>query len=174
MGKPKTATGTDPMGQHARIYKSIIKSRAWIALSYSARALYVQLRCNLNSHNNGQLTCTLAEFKHAGFRSSSTLRAGLRDLEAVGLIEKTAQGGLTRGGKSPCRYRFTDQLTIECTKHEIAAKRATKDWERFEALSDAKAAIRAAAAACKRGHGSVREIDSKLRSSNRSASKNVH
>jgi hypothetical protein len=174
MGKLKAVARNDPMGQHARVYTSITDSPAWLALSYSARALYVQLRCNLNSHNNGQLTCTLAAFKHEGFSSSSTLRSGLRDLEAVGLIEKTVQGGLTYGAKIPCRYRFTDQPTIASPKYGVAAKPATKEWLRFKNHSAAKAAIRAAAAACKRGHGSVREIDSKLRSSNRSASKNVH
>ena len=47
----------DEMGAHARLYEKIVHSPAWLALGFSSRALYVQLRVKLkqiSAYNEGR------------------------------------------------------------------------------------------------------------------------
>jgi hypothetical protein len=113
-----------------------------LALGFSSRALYIQLRLKLKQTNNGNIDATHATLKHAGFKSSSTLAKALRELETVGLIDKTRQGGIANGGKVCNLYRFTDKPTMEFPKIGINAMRATHEWKRWESVRAAKAAIR--------------------------------
>jgi hypothetical protein len=61
--KPK-----DPRGAHARLYWELLDSQAYLALSFAARALYVDLRRKLTSNNNGNIAAPLSELKHRGWR----------------------------------------------------------------------------------------------------------
>lgn len=65
---------------------------------------------------------------------------------AVGLIDRTRDGGIARGEKFCTLYRFTDEVTFDHPKLGIVAGPATNDWRRFTTICEAKAAIRAAAA----------------------------
>lgn len=140
----------DEMGAHARLYDQIAHAPAWLALSYMARALYVQLRVKLKFTNNGNIEATLGTLRHAGFTSSSTLAKGLRELEAVGLIVKTRQGGITAGGRMCNLYRFSDKAAMEFPKLGLSAAKATHDWRQWSSVREAKAAVRAAHQAAKR------------------------
>ena len=140
----------DPRGGHVRIYWEIIDSMAWRALAYSSQSLYVVLRRNLKGTNNGNISAALGDMKHSGWRSSATLASGLRELQAVGLIEATRQGGIARGENTCSLYRFTDEPVFEQTKLGIAACKATNEWRQYTTLKDAESAIQAAHAAAKR------------------------
>jgi len=140
----------DEMGAHARLYEKIAHSPAWLALGFSSRALYVQLRVKLKQTNNGNIEATLATLKHAGFKSSSTLAKALRELETVGLVAKTRQGGIAAGGKSCNLFRFTDKPVHEFPKLGIMAMKASHGWQAWQVLSEAKAAIRMAHKTAKR------------------------
>jgi hypothetical protein len=111
----------DHMGAHARLYDQIVNSHAWSALSFTARALYVQMRVKLKQTNNGNIEATAKTLSHSGFGSPSTLSKALRELQTVELIEKTRQGGIAAGGKLCSLYRFTDKETWEHTKNGIKA-----------------------------------------------------
>jgi hypothetical protein len=132
------------MGAHARIYDEIVKSSAWQALGFSSRALYVELRTKLKGTNNGNIEATHANLKRAGFKSSSTLAKALRELEVVGLIEKTRQGGIANGGKVCNLYRFTDKPTFDFPAKGIRAEKATHEWRQWPSLREATGAIRQA------------------------------
>jgi predicted transcriptional regulator len=136
-GAPK-----DPRGGHARLYWSILDSPAWRALSHADVRVYLALRRKLGRTNNGDINATLAEMKHAGISSSSTLSAALHRLEALGFIEKTRQGGIAAGGKLCSLYRFTDEETFEIAKAGVRAGPATNEWQRFKNLAEARAAVR--------------------------------
>lgn len=140
----------DDMGAHARLYESIAHSPAWLALGFSSRALYMQLRVKLKQTNNGNIEATLATLKHAGFRSSSTLAKALRELETVGLLAKTRQGGIAAGGKSCNLFRFTDKPVYEFPKLGISAMKAQHEWKAWQRLGEAKEAIRQAHKMAKR------------------------
>lgn len=151
---------SDPRGGHVRLYWSILDSPAWRTLTHADVRVYLALRRKLGRTNNGDINATLAEMKHAGISSSSTLSAALHRLEALGFIEKTRQGGIAAGGKLCSLYRFTDEPTFDIAKAGVRAGAATNEWRRFANLSEARAAVR----------GFARKNASKVRTSNRSAS----
>lgn len=143
----------DEMGAHARLYDQIASAPAWLALGFSARALYMQLRVRLKNTNNGNIEATLGALKHSGFKSSSTLAKALRELETVGLIAKTRQGGITAGGRLCNLYRFTDKPMYDFPKLGFLACKATHEWRQWKGVREAEAAIRGAHAAVRRPVG---------------------
>ena len=146
----KDALKMDEMGPHARLYDKIANSPAWLALGYSSRAFYVLLRVKLKQTNNGNIEATLGTMRHAGFKTSSTLAKVIRELETVGLIAKTRQGGIAAGGKLCNLFRFTDKPVHDHPKLGIAAMKATHEWQRWSAIREARAVIREAHKAAKR------------------------
>jgi hypothetical protein len=136
---------------HIRVTLALLDSPAYIALDWSARSLFTDMRSKLRGSNNGNINAALTELRHRGWRSPVTLAKALRQLEAVGLIAKTRQTiGVMRGSKVCNLYRFTDLDTLEFSKFHIAATKATHDYKRFTALTDARRAIAAASPAKKK------------------------
>lgn len=132
----------DPRGGHVRLYWLILDSPAWRALTHADVRVYLALRRKLGRTNNGDINATLAEMKHAGISSSSTLSAALHRLEALGFIEKTRQGGIANGGKLCSLYRFTDEPTLAIAKAGVRAGAATNEWARFKKIAEAREAVR--------------------------------
>lgn len=131
-----------PIEAHIRITLSLLESPAYIALDFSARALYVDLRNRMRSNNNGNINATLSELKHRGWTSSTTLAKALRQLEAVGFIRKTRQTvGVERGSKVCNLYRFTDVEVYGRAKPLIEACKATDDFKAFKTLGEAQRAV---------------------------------
>ena len=131
----------DPRGGHVRIYWEIVDSHAYRVLSYSAQSLYVVIRRQLLSTNNGNISATLGTLKHYGWRSSATLSKSLRELEVVGLIAKTRQGGIAYMSKVCSLYRFTDEACYEFPKQRVSACKATFDYRDLKTRAEAKQAI---------------------------------
>lgn len=150
----------DPRGGHVRLYWSILDSPAWRVLTHADVRVYLALRRKLGRTNNGDINATLAEMKHSGITSSSTLAAALHRLEALGFIEKTRQGGIAHGGKLCSLYRFTDEPTLDIVKAGVKAAAATNEWERFLNMAAARVAVRPF----------KRKTTPKVRTSNRSGS----
>jgi hypothetical protein len=98
----------DPRGKHVRIYCTLLHSPAWRCLSWSARALFVDLRASLGKTNNGDLSATLSALKHHGWSSPATMPGALR-------TASTRIFGVRAGcvGSSAARvrslYAFTDE-----------------------------------------------------------------
>lgn len=130
---------------HSRIRWEVTDSPAWRVLSYSAKALYADLRATVRQTNNGNIDCTLSVMKHKGWRSQPTLTRALRQLEVLGFIAKTRQGGIAALSKHCSLFRFTDLPVYEQPKQGVSAKDATHDYRRFESVREANAALRSAA-----------------------------
>ncbi len=127
---------------HIRINLTILESPAFIALDWTARALFLDLRNRMRSSNNGNISAALSELRHRGWTSSTTLAKALRQLEAVGLLRKTRQTvGVDRGSKVCNLYRFTDVEVFERSKLGIDACKATDDYKAFKTLADAHRAV---------------------------------
>ena len=131
----------DPRGGHVRIYWEIVDSHAFRVLSFSATSLYVALRRKLQATNNGNISATLGTLKNSGWSSSATLSKSLRELEAVGLIAKTRQGGIACMSKLCSLYRFTDESSYEFPKQGVQACKATHDYRELKTLAEAQKAI---------------------------------
>lgn len=137
----RTKPPPDPRGGHVRVYWSILDSPAWRTLTHADVRVYLALRRKLGRTNNGDINATLAEMKHAGISSSSTLSTALHRLEALGFIEKTRQGGIAHGGKLCSLYRFTDEPTYDIAKAGVRAGPATNEWQRFKNMAEGRAAV---------------------------------
>jgi hypothetical protein len=127
---------------HIRIPLALLNSPAFVALSASGKALFVDLRSRLRSTNNGNLSCPLSELKHRGWRSSATLSKSLRELESVGFIRKTRSTvGVQNGSKVCSLFRFTDIESYEHVKQGTAYFKASNEWAAFESVRAAQNAI---------------------------------
>lgn len=132
---------------HIRIRVDMLNSPAYRVLPYSTRALYTDLRATLTSTNNGNISATFEDLKHRGWKSSATLAKALRELEHMGLIAKTRQGGIASLSKVCNLYRFTDLFVFEHPKQGIPAMKATFDWQRFKSVGAAQAHLQELGAA---------------------------
>lgn len=133
----------DPKGGHVRIYWELLDSVAWRSLGYASQSLFVVLRRKLMGTNNGNISATLSDLKHHGWRSSATLAKALKELQVLGFIAVTRQGGIALGQRVCTLYRFTDVDVYEHPKLGIAPIAATNDWKKYANLADAKAAFAA-------------------------------
>lgn len=132
----------DPRGGHVRIYWEIIDSMAWRVVGYSAHSLYGVMRRKLTSTNNGNISATLSDLKEHGWTASATLAKALHELQAVGLIAVTRQGGIAYGRQVCTLYRFTDESMHEWPKLGISALGATNEWKELKTLAEAKEAVK--------------------------------
>lgn len=131
----------DPRGGHVRIYWDLIDSVAWRSLGYASQSLFLLMRRKLMGTNNGNISATLGELKHYGWKSSATLNKALKELQALGFIAVTRQGGIAFGQKVCTLYRFTDVDVYEHPKLGIRSISATNDWKRFSTLADTGTAL---------------------------------
>ena len=130
--KPK-----DPLGQHIRLYALIYNSPAWCSLSTTAKALWVDMRAQINSYTNGTASCALGVLSHRGWSSRHTVSRARNELEILGFIQLTKSGGIGYGGKTPNLYRFTDLEVYDQPKKRISATRADHLYKEFKTKSEA-------------------------------------
>lgn len=135
----------DPQGRHVRIYCTLLDSLAWRALGWSSRALFIDMRSSVNGSNNGNLSATIENLKHRGWKAAATLANALFELQALGFIAKTRGGGVVHGSKVCSLYRFTDLDMFEFPKQGLAHQKATHDYLRFTTLAEVEHAIQCAA-----------------------------
>lgn len=133
----------DPRGGHVRIYWDLLDSMAWRSLGYASQSLFLLMRRKLLGTNNGNISATLGDLKHYGWTSSSTLARALKELQTLGFIAVTRQGGIAFGQKVCTLYRFTDVDVYEHPKLGIEPITATYDWKRFSTLAEASNALKA-------------------------------
>lgn len=153
---------------HLRLHHHLYDSHAFSALTPVEARVWLSLRRRCGPTNNGDLSMTLADARHAGISSSSTLAKALRALEAAGLIARTRTGTVAGGGLRTCSlYRFTDLAVLQMLKVPTPAMPATNEWEHFRTKAQVLAAIRSAHEAAKR----PRENTSKDQKSNCADSK---
>ncbi len=130
--KPK-----DPLGQHMRLYALLYNSPAWCSLSTTAKALWVDMRAQINSYTNGTASCALGVLSHRGWSSRHTVSRARNELEILGFIQLTKVGGIGYGGKTPNLYRFTDLEVYDQSKKGVFATKADHLYREFKSKSEA-------------------------------------
>lgn len=81
---------------YAAIEHRVIDSHAYADLTFSARALLVQIARQLTKTNNGHLQATFSDMERFGF-SVNTLSRATHELITHGFIYKTKSGGFHQG-----------------------------------------------------------------------------
>lgn len=127
----------DPLGQHIRLYAMIYNSAAWCALSTTAKALWCDMRTQINGYTNGTASCALGVLSHKGWSSRHTISKARNELEILGFIKLTKLGGIGYGGKTPHLYRFTDLEVYDQTKKGVYATKADHLYREFKSKSEA-------------------------------------
>jgi len=122
-------------GSHIRLYATIHNSFAWLVLSPTAKALWVDLRTQIGATKNGTATTALGILSHRGWTSRHTVDRARSELISLGFIAMTRQGEIFRGVKSCNLYRFTDLDTYEQPKVNLQAKKADNLFLKFESKS---------------------------------------
>lgn len=168
MAGRKQHRAKDDRGGHIRLYWQLFDSPAWRALSHAEHGVWLRMRRRLGATNNGDIEATLADMRHAGISSSSTLAKALRALETLGFVAKTRQGLMAAGGKVCSLYRFTDEPTLDIGKIGLKRGPASNEWKAFASLAHAEAVLREAHDNAKRP---AAKNEGKLRKSKRTDSK---
>ena len=141
-GKPTDVRrGRDPRGRHVRIYCDLLNSHAWRCLSFSARALFVDLRASLGKNNNGDVSAAYSDLRHRGWRSKTVLARSLHELLALGFIDRTRTGGVEFGSKVCSLYAFTDIEVYAMPSKGVEARNVTHAYRDFATITEAQTAL---------------------------------
>lgn len=132
----------DPRGRYARLYHDVCNTPAWAVLGPSAKALYVDLLMTYNGSNNGDLSASLGDLKHRGWRSSATLASAIYELMALGFLVRTRAGGVERGSRVCSLYGFSDLPIHANPKLGIEAAQPSHGYRLFTSRALAERALR--------------------------------
>lgn len=102
--------GRRDAGNFMRVPCAVLDSPNFRALSMKAKALILDIGARYNGFNNGDLAAPWSWMKERGWRSKDTLQRALAELQRLGMIEQTRQGGL----HGPSLYAFTWMPIDQC------------------------------------------------------------
>lgn len=89
MGKDHAKKRNKPF---VMLYKDVLRSPAWEALTNPARVAYLHIRLDENGHNEGQLRLPYSQAIR--LMDKRTFTSALRQLQELGFIIVTKHGGL--------------------------------------------------------------------------------
>ena len=98
---------------------AVLRSRAYLDLTFKARALLLDLLAQYNGENNGDLAACFKLMGPRGWKSEQTLFAARRELAAAGFIVETRAGARPN---RPTLYAVTFFALDEQTKLEMTAR----------------------------------------------------
>lgn len=102
--------GRSDGGSFAAIPHAVLNSANYLALSWPARSLLLDLLAQFKGRNNGDLCAAWVLMASRGWKSRDTLSRALAELRHYGLIQLTRQGGLNL----PSLYAVTWKPVDEC------------------------------------------------------------
>lgn len=92
----QSATKTTTKHPYAAIEHRVIDSPAFVAMTFSARSLLLEMARQLTKDNNGHLQATYSYMQRHGF-SENTLSRAIAELIRHGMIYRTRSGGYQQG-----------------------------------------------------------------------------
>lgn len=122
---------------HCRIRADLTSSNAYRVLGPYSVKLYLDLRSKLRNGSNGNVSATLKDMRHYGWKSSATLASALYELLAMGILIKTRSGGVERGSKVCSLYAFTDLDVNPNPKIGIEKARPSFAYREFKTIAEA-------------------------------------
>lgn len=108
-----------------QIFKYMLKTPAWLALSAMARATYLQIAMRYDGANNGSIaisTRTLAQELNCG---NSTAARTIVELDDAGFVETTFIGNFSLTKRKASQYRLT---CFRCDQSGRPASRRFMEW----------------------------------------------
>jgi len=125
-------------GQFAARLIEMLESPAYRVLSLSGHLALARIEIEFAHHGgrpvlNGKLTVTFDDFEAYGIHRHS-IGPALRELEALGFIERTRKGA---GGNAG--YRCSNQFRLTFRPCGLAPGDGTHEWRRVQTLDEANA-----------------------------------
>ncbi|MEO0364963.1 MAG: hypothetical protein AAF265_05655 [Pseudomonadota bacterium] len=110
---------------------TVIKSPQFACLSYSAAKLLIDIASEYTGKNNGNLLATHKAMEPKGWKSNDTLTNARKELERMGFIVMTKQGGLRCG---PNLYAITWRGIDDCGgRHNFPPSDRSLDlWKKID------------------------------------------
>lgn len=106
----------------AGVPRAVMDHPDYIGLSFSAKALLIELSYQYRGSNNGDLQASWTCMRNRGWRSRTTLHKALDELIASGLVILTRQGRFVNPGGVCSLYALAWNAIDDCKgKHDVAA-----------------------------------------------------
>ena len=112
--------GRTDSGWHYQVPHSVADTVAYCSLSAHAQKLWHDLLLQYNGSNNGHIAAILTQLAKRGWTNGTLYRA-LDELQKIGFIVRTRQGGIGAMKKICSLYRFTHLVTF--TNPEIGIRK---------------------------------------------------
>ncbi len=94
------------------LLRATLKTPAWRALSFGARALYTALKSNINDYNNGKVYLSVRDAAKELGSGQEEICAWYRELQHYGFIVMTQHGRIGIEGKGlASHWRLTELAT---------------------------------------------------------------
>ena len=103
----------------AGIPRNVIESRKYALLSGWSVKLLVDLAYQFRGKNNGNLEATFATLKCRGWRSSGTLAKALAELQELGFLQLTRQGGKHKPNLYGLSWKKIDECLDKQKRHKL-------------------------------------------------------
>jgi len=104
MSRKKKRPPEQCSGGFAALPWAVLDSKAFQDAGYASRCLLMELTRQLNGSNNGHLQLTRSWLAPRGWTSDQTIQASKTELQKLGFIQQTRQGGK---GIGPSRFAVT-------------------------------------------------------------------
>lgn len=120
------------------VHHHVVRTEAWARLSPYAKVLWIEIGLEFmpasqdgrRPGNNGWLACPYNYLvKERGFKSRSTIKEALRELEWFGFIETTLPGQFP---KTPARYALTHLDIDQHPDNAVMARRAPHTYRKHD------------------------------------------
>ncbi|MNC01138.1 hypothetical protein D3C76_539980 [compost metagenome] len=98
----------------AMVYRQMVQSPPYRALSFTARGVLMELHSQYNGNNNGDLSATRTMAKEWGVSSPNTLQKALADLVNGGWIIESRSSFFSRHGSRCALYALSWYGIDEC------------------------------------------------------------
>src|SRR3984957_12792755 len=89
------------------LHHYMLKTDAWRALSAPARAVYIQIGFRYDGFNNGRIAFSVRDAASECGLANNTANNAFKELVALGFIEETRHGGLSRKTRIASEWRMT-------------------------------------------------------------------
>ena len=114
----------DGKTSYAGVPRAVMDHPDYVALSYKAKALLLELSYQYRGSNNGDLQASWTCMRERGWRSRTTLHKALEELLASGLVILTRQGRFVNPGGVCSLYALAWNPIDDCKgKHDVAETR---------------------------------------------------
>ena len=98
---------TEKHDRYFQLHHYMLNTDAWKALSAASRAVYIAVGSRYNGSNNGRLSCSVRDAASECNMAINTANRAFKELIALGFIEETRHGSLSRKTRVASEWRLT-------------------------------------------------------------------